>query len=112
MIFTVSCTTRTRITARKPTTNMKTRQEIFYEHIASTGKTIAESDWCLDLLTRRDVEFLDAIEALQKELTDAPIVIGEGVDVTEVPDGLAAEFRGMKKGWNAALEQLKAKLHV
>lgn len=91
---------------------MKTRQQTFYEHIESTGKTVAESDWCFDLLTRRDVDFLDAIEKLKKDLDDAPMVIKDDIDVTEVPDGLAAELRGMKKGWHAALEQLKTQLHV
>lgn len=91
---------------------MKTRQETFYEHIASTGKTVAESDWCFDLLTRRDVEFLDAIEKLKTDLDDAPMTFNQDIDVTEVPDGLATELRGLKKGWHAALEQLKQQINV
>ena len=91
---------------------MKTRSNTFFEHIVSTGKSIAESDWCFDLLTRRDVEFLNAIEELQKALGDAPMALGEDMDVTDVPDELAAEMRGMKKGWHAALEQLKQQINL
>lgn len=79
--------------------------------IAGMG-AFGQSGWCVDLLARRDVAFKDAIEELQRSLENAPISIQQDIDITEVPDELAAEMRGMKKGWHAALEQLKQQINI
>ena len=59
---------------------------------------------------KSQVEVLAAITGLQEALDNAPMTFNQGIDITEVPDGLAHELRGMKKGWHAALEQLKQQL--
>jgi len=74
---------------------------------------LSESDPHLILQEARVVcEQLDGlIKDLMGDLDKAPLGIGDGVDVTEVPDGLAAELTGLKKGWKAGLSHLQERLH-
>lgn len=65
----------------------------------------------IDLAIKQTEErILEKIGEIQKEMSESQISYGQDIDITELPEGLTTEMTGMKKGWQAGLEQLKATL--
>lgn len=91
---------------------MKTRLDTLYTHQNITGKGIAHHDWCVDLLSRRDADIVSQIDSLLLEDNSKELVYDKTIDITALPPELMAEMKGIKKGWNAALKELKKTINV
>lgn len=69
-----------------------------------------DPNYIIDVFWSVQTNLIKLLTDTRDDLDRAGIVIGEGVDVTEVPDGLAAELTGMKKGWKASIDQVLSRL--
>lgn len=69
-----------------------------------------DPNYIIDVWSSVQTHFIKLLTDTRDDLDKAGLVIGKGVDVTEVPDGLSAEITGMKKGWKASIDQVLLRL--